>query len=249
MADVKGWEYLLAEICIIMCLVFAIFYFNKARKTEENMKTLKQLNIGLGILFLFLFICRVLDNPIGTMLDPARNVDLFGIELGNLDLHNIFTFFDYDTPIIGSIIIMGYFTNMFFLLGLAIATFFMERAFIPKAHHIFFIFLITCAFVTFLAGPITGQMIDIFDTNWDDPVATVFTVMGFLSFAVIPIIYFILAGKTTGDLRRNSLFLAFGFIMILVDMHTVGHASSGNWYRSVPCLLGFLFVGLGNVQR
>ncbi len=246
MADVKGWEYLLGEICIILCLVFGIFYFRKARKTDENMKTLKQLNIGLGILFLFLFISRVIDNPLGDMVNPSRTIDLFGMPLANQQLYDVFKYLLYDNVVFGEIR-NGYFVNMFFLLGLAIATFFMERAFIPKARHIFFIFLLVCAFIAFV--PITGQMIDIFDPGDESMLANFFAALGYVSFTVIPIIYFILAGKTTGDLRRNSLLLAFGFIFVLVDIHTVGHTGSGNWYRSVPCLLGFLFLALGNRQR
>nr|MDO8086772.1 hypothetical protein [Candidatus Sigynarchaeum springense] len=129
------WEILLGEACIIVCLVFAIYYFHKARKTEANMSTLKQLNYGMGILFLFL------------------------------------------------------------------------------------------------------------------PIAILFTALGFVAFAAIPLIYWVLAGKTTGDLKRNAILLGFGFIFILVNIHTVGHSGSGYWYRSAICLIGFLFVGLGNRNR
>lgn len=263
MADVKGWEFLLGEICILMCLVFAIFYFDKARKTDSNMSTLKQLNLGIGIMFLFLFISRIIDNPLMTMVDPASTVELFGTPLANAEVYAWAKFFDYDNviaivPYFGIFdftIKNGFFTNMLFLVGLAIATFFMERAFIPKARHVFFIILMVCAFVVFIpswtnpTSPSGFGMIDIFDPTKNDPVANGFAWLGYVAFIVIPIIYFILAGKTTGDLRRNALFLAFGFIFILVDIHTVGHSGSGNWYRSVPCLLGFLFVALGNVQR
>nr|MDO8111499.1 hypothetical protein [Candidatus Sigynarchaeota archaeon] len=248
MPALKGWEFLLGEACIATCLVFSVIYFNKARKTEENMKTLKQLNIGVGILMLFLFISRILDNPLAQMVDPLKTVELFGYPLQNAELYSYAIFFTSGTMIIGNVITMVYFVDMFFLTGLAIATFFMERAFIPKAHHIFFIFLISCAFVSFVIGPLTGQSIDIFalDFVFENVIETIFTIFGITSFAVIPVIYFILASKTTGDLRKNALFIAFGFICIIVDIHTVGHDGSGNWYRSVPCLLGFFLLWLGN---
>jgi hypothetical protein len=248
MPNLQGWEFLLGEVCIAICLVFSIFYFNKARKTEENMNTLKTVNFGIGVLFLFLFISRILDNPIADMVDPAKNLDLFGIPLSNQPLYDATRFFRSGTIIIGSIS-MVYFVDMFFLVGLAVATFFMERAFIPKARHMFFLFLVACAFISFVYSPITGQEIDIFSLTLEDPVQAIFEILGLISFTVIPIIYFIVAGKTTGELRRNAIFLAIGFICILVDIHTVGHERSGNWYRSVPCLLGFLFLVIGNKQK
>jgi hypothetical protein len=255
MATIKGWEFLLGEICIFMCLVFSIYYFNKARKTAEGMETLKKLNIGVGIMFLFLFLSRIIDNPLMTMTDPMASpaIDLFGMPLANGDVWAWARFWDYENVLFGEVK-NGFVTNMLFLLGLAIATFFMERAFIPKARHVFFIMLMVCAFIVFIPSwtspdPMQPNMIDIFDPADNDPVSSTFSYLGYVAFIVIPIIYFILAGKTTGDLRRNALFLAFGFIFILVDIHTVGHSGSGSWYRSVPCLLGFLFVGLGNMQR
>jgi hypothetical protein len=248
MPNLQGWEFFLGEVCIGACLVFSIYYFNKARKTEEGMSTLKTVNFGIGVLFLALFISRILDNPIADMVDPAKNLDLFGILLSNQSLHDATIFFHSSTIIVGSITVV-YFVDMVFLVGLAIATFFMERAFIPKAHHVFFIFLMVCAFVSFAYGPITGEMIDIFSLSFTDPVETIFMILGLVSFAVIPIIYFIVAGKTTGELRRNALFLAIGFICILVDIHTVGHERSGNWYRSIPCLLGFFLIAIGNKQK
>jgi cytochrome bd-type quinol oxidase subunit 2 len=254
---VKGWEMLLGEVCILMCLIFSIYYFNKARKTSEGMETLKHLNIGLGILFLFLFISRVIDNPLMSMTNPLGDIDLFGTPLANQQVFDIAKYFDYDTELIPGIR-NGYYVNLIFLVGLAVATFFMERAFIPKARHVFFIILVVCAVLSLVpiphpttddpASPIIITPVDIFDAA-DDYVSQSLMYVGYFAFIVIPIIYFILAGKTTGDLRRNALFLAFGFIMILIDMHTVGHSNSGAWYRAAPCLLGFLFIGLGNMQR
>ncbi|MBN2152473.1 MAG: hypothetical protein JW839_13555 [Candidatus Lokiarchaeota archaeon] len=252
MAIKDGWQYMLGEVCIALCLVFSVYYFNKARKTDPNMSTLKQLNYGMAILFLFLFITRVLDNPIATFTDPGRGIYLVkddpSIPLFNAEIYAWARFLDYDVVLVGQIT-MGYVTNMFFLVGLAIAVFFMERAFIPKARHIFFCFLIACAFVSFLYTPLTGLKIDIFDTNFDDPIAVLFTGLGFLAFAVIPLIYWVLAGKTTGVLRRNAILLGIGFLAVLADIHTVGHESSGYWYRSAICILGFVFIGLGNRNR
>ncbi len=250
MAKLAGWEILLGEVCIIMCLVFAIYYFHKARKTDANMATLKQLNIGIGILFLFLFISRVLDNPLYTLTNPnpGSQLDLFGIPLSNAEVYAWAQFFSYHNVLYGAIE-MGYYSNMFFLIGLAVAVFFMERAFLPKAHHIFFIFLVACAFASFLYTPLTGKVIDIFDTNFDDPIAILFTALGFVAFAVIPLIYWVLAGKTTGDLKRNAILLGFGFLLILVNIHTVGHSGSGYWYRAAMALVGFVFIGLGNRNR
>lgn len=258
-----GEELLLAQICILLLLVFGIFYFLKARKTPENMEIMKKLNIGFGILFLFLFISRVLDNPLAAMVDPARDFTLFGIPLANQDIYDIAKIFDYDYKLIVGLtpvpIETGFFTDMVFLLGLAVATFFMERAFIPKARHVFFIFLVITAFIAFITAffPINVGTesdpilitINIFDTDRRAPAAYLFTAIGYISFAVIPIIYFVLAGKTTGDLRKNALLLAFGFILILVDVHTMGHVPQGNWVRIVPCLLGLLLVGIGNRTR
>ncbi len=253
---------LLGEVCILMCLIFSIYYFYKARKTSEGMETLKRLNIGIGIMFLFLFLSRVIDNPLMSMVDPSGNIDLFGTPLANPEVYAWAKFFDYNNPLFSIpyfglfdfVIQNGFITNMLFLLGLAIATFFMERAFIPKAHHVFFIILMVCAFIVFVPSwtaptPSGFGMIDIFDAADNDPVSNIFAFLGYVAFIVIPIIYFILAGKTTGDLRRNALFLAFGFIFILVDIHTVGHTGSGTIYRSAPCLVGFLFIALGNIQR
>ncbi|MEX2679992.1 MAG: hypothetical protein Q6373_000185 [Candidatus Sigynarchaeota archaeon] len=248
MAKIQGWEIFLGEVCIIMCLVFATYYFHKARKTEANMTTLKQLNYGMAILFLFLFISRVLDNPLYTLTNPAAPMDLFGIPLANAEIYSWAQFLAYHYVLFGQIEV-GYFSNMIFLIGLAVAVFFMERAFLPKVHHVFFIFLIACATASFLYTPLTGMKIDIFDTNFDDPIAIVFTTLGFVAFAVIPLIYWVLAGKTTGDLKRNAILLGFGFIFILVNIHTVGHSGSGYWYRAAICLLGFVFIALGNRNR
>jgi hypothetical protein len=212
------------------------------------MKTQKQLNLGLGILFLFLFISRIIDNPLMVMVSPAANppLDLFGIPLANTDVYMWAKLLDYDNVLLGGIR-NGFFTNMSILLGLAITTFFMERAFIPKAHHVFFIILMVCAFIVFIPSPTGGGMIDIFDPAPNDPVANIFAYLGYFTFIVIPLLYLILAGKTTGPLRRNALFLAFGFIFILVDIHTVGHAGSGTWMRAVPCLVGFAMIGAINL--
>ena len=46
------------------------------------------------------------------------------------------------------------------------------------------------------------------------------------------------------SLRVNSLLLGFGFLMVIADIHTVGHAG-GPIYRIVICLLGFLFIWIG----
>jgi len=248
MPALNGWEFLLGEVCIALCLVFSIYYLNRARKTEENMRTLKLVNLGVGILFLFLFVSRILDNPIVDMVNPINNVDLFGIQLANQAIFDT-TKVLYTTTVIYGSITMIYIVDMLFLIGLAIATFFMERSFIPKAHHVFFLFLIACAFISFAYTPLTGSRIDIFSLNFDGLAVAIFSIMGFISFAVIPILYFILAGKTTGELRRNAILLGFGFICIIVDIHTVGHQMSGNWYRSIPCLIGFLFLAIGNKQH
>jgi hypothetical protein len=257
MAAPKEWELILAEVAVGFLLAFSIFYFRKAKGLDENMKTLRHLNIGLGIMFLFLFISRILDNPLKQLVDPAHN-----LATASPEVFAWASIIDYDNKLFGGVITNGYFVNMFFLLGLAIATFFMERAFIPKARHVFFILLIVCAVIAFI--PITGQMIDIFDppeftqAEWTSPLAwqdwftyipTIFTAMGYVSFAVIPIIYFILAGKTTGQLRGNALLLAFGFIFILVDVHTMGHWPQGGMVRVIPCMIGFVFLILGNRQK
>lgn len=254
---IDGWEFLLAEICIILCLIFSVFYFYKARTTDENLETLKKVNIGFGIMFLFIFISRLLDNPIGSMTNPANNIDLFGINLGNQAVYDVFGIFYYDSELwtfqfLGQPVVVKiwYFVNMFFLIGLAIATYFIEQAFIPRAKHVFFIILLITAILGFITAifPIEGETFDLFSAldETDTIFGTVLGILGYLSFAVIPIIYFILAGKTTGHLKRNALLMAFGLIFVLVDIHTVGHHSSGAWYRSVPCLLGFLLIGLGN---
>jgi hypothetical protein len=159
------------------------------------------------------------------------------------------------------------FVNMFFLMGLAIAVFYMERAFIPKARHIFFFLLLTITILGFITAffPVSicvwqpvpegidciQEGFDLFITN--QPInSSLFTqllgVLGYVSFAVIPLIYLILAIKTSGLMRRVAFLLFLGFLLILVNIHTVGHQASGYWYRSVPCLIGFGFVYWGNAR-
>ena len=249
----EGWEYILAYTCIGLLLVFSIYYFNKSKKTDEAMGTLKKLNFALGILFLFIFLSRMIDLPIADMVNPEDPADLFGIDLSNQGLYDIFKYLTYDNVLfiedfgVGPVDVKNWLAvNTLFLIGLAVAVFYMERAFIPKARHVFFILLVITIVMSVISGffPILGTTIDIFEAETDD-IRLIFAILGYLSFAVIPIIYFIVAGKTTGTLRRNALLLAFGFILILVDIHTVGH-NSGGWERSVPCLLGFILLAAGN---
>ncbi|MHA1371926.1 MAG: hypothetical protein ACTSRA_19685, partial [Promethearchaeota archaeon] len=125
---IEGWEFLLAQACIVLLLVFSIYYFNKARKTDDSMTTLRNLNYGFAIMFLFLFISRVLDNPLALMTNPANDVEIFGWRTANQELYNAIKYFDYEWQIVAfPSIYMWMFVNAFFLIGLSIAVFFMER--------------------------------------------------------------------------------------------------------------------------
>lgn len=260
---IEGWEYGLAIGCIWTSLVFAIYYYIQYKKTEEGMRTLKDLNKGFFVMFLFFFMSRIFDNPLVDMFNPLNNVDLFDIPLGNQILydsmagfHADFAFVTIHTAYGDTSISNWMITNMFFLLGLAFAVKNVEKTFIQKSKGIFYIILLCAAFLSIFIALIpstSGENIDFFQSvvnnPQDSPIGLVLSygiaALGYLSFAIIPLIYWYLAGKTEGKVRGSAIFMGLGILCIIIDFHTVGHGSGG-WERSAPTILGFFFVILAN---
>ena len=163
------------------------------------METTGQMYYGFGVLFLFLLISRIIDNPLYDLVWPANNFPTQNTTIFAW-LNTNFAFYYNGPPfIVGSIIFQPWMiVNLIFLIGVAIAVFFMEKNFIPKAHHIFSIFTVFMS-ISSLVLALMQVNFDIFSTGagytwWE----FLFGILTYFVFGIIPLIYWICAARSVG---------------------------------------------------
>ena len=152
------YEYILTYVCIFLLFVFTILFFRLGKRHIKEMETTGQMYYGFGVLFLFLLISRIIDNPLYDLVWPANNFPTQNTTIFAW-LNTNFAFYYNGPPfIVGSIIFQPWMiVNLIFLIGVAIAVFFMEKNFIPKAHHIFSIFTVFMSISSLVLSFNAGQ--------------------------------------------------------------------------------------------
>lgn len=241
-------EYITFYVCLGLLAFFAIRFYMKGKAFDDTLATTRQMFFGFALMFTLILISRIIDNPIREIVNPENNLKSNATWYEWMNAHLRFGY-EVEMFKVGNTIIFNWvIVNLLFLLGLAVATYFMEKNFIPKSMHIFSIFIAFLAVSSLVLAFMPLGHVDVFDTSRTDVWwGIMYTYLGYLAFLIISIIYWIMAKRSTGDIRRKANQMAFGFLMILADVHTIGH-NSGGWVRLILALVGFLLLYLGMRQ-